>query len=89
MKQFFNGIFGSFYGKDGYLSLSKVMAFLGYMTFLVISILMIWIYPEKFDYLVFAILSAGSSSSLRAIDKYANIKNMAKCTGENNGNATI
>lgn len=75
MKQFFNGIFGSFYGKDGYLSLSKVMAFLGYMTFLVISILMIWIYPEKFDYLVFAILSAGSSSSLRAIDKYVNIKN--------------
>lgn len=71
-------LFGGFFGTDGFLSLTKVMAFLGYMTFLIVSIIMLYVSPEKFDYLVFAILSAGSSSSLRAIDKIANLKNVVK-----------
>jgi hypothetical protein len=78
MKQFFNGIFGSFYGKDGYLSLSKVMAFAGYMTFLIVSVIILKVSPEKFDYTTFSILAAGSSAGIRVLDKHYN------CKGSNN-----
>lgn len=74
MKQFFNGIIGSFYGKDGYLSLSKVMAFAGYMVFLIVSVILLKVAPEKFDYTTFAILAAGSSTGIRVLDKQLNLK---------------
>lgn len=74
MKQFFNGIIGSFYGKDGYLSLSKIMSFTGYMIFLIVSIIILKISPEKFDYITFSILAAGSSAGIRVIDKHYNCK---------------
>lgn len=82
MKDFFKGIFGSFYGKDGYLSLSKVMAFLGYMVFLAVSVIVLKYAPEKFDYTTFAILSAGSSAGIRILDKQLNIKKAGEEDGQ-------
>ncbi len=85
MKKFIWGIFGGFYGNDGLLSISKVMAFFGYLVFLVVSIIVLYTSPEKFDYITFAILTAGSSSGMRMLDKHLNCRNNG---GNNDGQST-
>lgn len=67
-------IFGMFLGADGYVSSSKLMAFVGYGLFVFISIWTAINNPEKFNYELFAILSAASSSTMRVVDKWLNVR---------------
>lgn len=57
----------------GNLSSTKILAFIGYLAFIVVSIAILFLAPDKFDYRIFAILSAGSASSVRLVDKYLNV----------------
>lgn len=66
--------FGMFLGNDGYVSSSKLMAFVGYGLFVFISIWTAIHNPEKFNYELFAILSAASSSTMRVVDKWLNVR---------------
>ena len=70
-------IFGMFLGADGYVSSSKLMSLTGYGLFVFISIWTAVYNPDKFNYELFAILSAASSSSIRAIDKWLNVRSYA------------
>ena len=63
-----------FLGADGILSSTKLLSFVGYALFVFISIWTAIYNPEKFNYELFAILSAASSSSMRLIDKWLNVK---------------
>jgi len=74
MRAFFKSIFGMFLGNDGILSSTKLLAFVGYSLFVFVSVWTCVNNPEKFNYELFAILSAGSSSALRAVDKWLNVR---------------
>lgn len=74
MRAFFKSIFGMFLGADGIVSSTKLLSFLGYGLFVFISIWTAIYNPSKFNYELFAILSAVSSSSMRLIDKWLNVK---------------
>jgi hypothetical protein len=74
MRKFFKSIFGMFLGNDGILSSTKLISFIGFALFVFISVWTAVYNPDKFNYELFAILSAASSSSLRAIDKWLNIR---------------
>lgn len=74
MKSFLKSIFGMFLGSDGILSSTKLMAFIGYGLFIFVSIWTCINNPEKFNYEIFAILSAASSSSMRVLDKWLNVR---------------
>ena len=73
MKKFFKSIFGMFFGNDGVLSSSKLMAVIGYAMFVFITVWTCMYNPEKFNYELFAILTAASSSSIRVVDKWMNV----------------
>lgn len=75
IKNFFWFFIGAFVDKDGTMSTSKVLAFVGYIVFLAVSVILALHHPEKLSYDCFAILSAGSATSLRIIDKYLNVIN--------------
>ncbi|NCB40544.1 MAG: hypothetical protein EOM80_17425 [Erysipelotrichia bacterium] len=77
MKAFFKMIFGMFLGNDGILSSTKLLAFVGYSLFVFISIWTAVYNPEKFNYELFAILSAASSSTMRVVDKWLNVRSYA------------
>lgn len=62
------------YGKDGKLSLTKIITLTGYIIFIIMSIIILFHNPEKFDYKIFAILTGGSSAGLRMYDKLINNK---------------
>lgn len=74
MKAFFKMIFGMFLGSDGVLSSTKLFSFIGYSLFVFISIYTAINNPEKFNYELFAILSAASSSTMRVVDKWLNVR---------------
>jgi hypothetical protein len=74
MKAFLKSIFGMFLGSDGILSSTKLMSFIGYGLFIFVSIWTCINNPEKFNYELFAILSAASSSSMRVLDKWLNVR---------------
>lgn len=74
MRAFFKSIFGMFLGNDGIVSSTKLMSFIGYGLFIFISIWTAIYNPEKFNYELFAILSAASSSSMRVVDKWLNVR---------------
>lgn len=74
MKAFFKSIFGMFLGNDGIVSSTKLMAFIGYALFVFLSVWTAVNNPEKFNYELFAILSAASSSSMRLFDKWVNVR---------------
>jgi len=74
MRTFFKSIFGMFMGNDGVLSSSKLFAFIGYALFLGVSVWIAVNNPEKFNYEIFAILTAASSSTMRIFDKWLNVK---------------
>jgi hypothetical protein len=67
-------IFGSFVGKDGFLSTSKLLSFFGFIFFIIASFIVLYTMPEKFNYELFAILTGGGAVSSRVIDKWLNIK---------------
>jgi hypothetical protein len=74
MRAFFKSIFGMFVGNDGILSSTKLMSFVGYALFVFISVWTAINNPEKFNYELFAILSAASSSTMRVVDKWLNVR---------------
>ena len=74
MRRFFKSILGMFFGNDGILSSSKLMAVIGYGLFVFISVWTCINNPDKFNYELFAILSAASSSSMRVVDKWLNVR---------------
>jgi hypothetical protein len=74
MRAFFKSIFGMFMGNDGILSSTKLMSFVGYALFVFISVWTAVNNPEKFNYELFAILSAASSSTMRVVDKWLNVR---------------
>ena len=74
MRAFFKSIFGMFLGNDGILSSTKLLAFVGYSLFVFISVWTAVNNPEKFNYELFAILSAASSSTMRVVDKWLNVR---------------
>jgi hypothetical protein len=74
MRAFFKSIFGMFIGNDGILSSTKLMSFVGYSLFVFISVWTAVNNPEKFNYELFAILSAASSSTMRVVDKWLNVR---------------
>lgn len=63
-----------FRDKDGHISSTKVMSFIGFFAFLITSALVIWLMPEKFNYELYAILTGGGAVGGRILDKYLNIK---------------
>jgi hypothetical protein len=63
-----------FVGNDGILSSTKLMSFVGYALFVFISVWTAVYNPEKFNYELFAILSAASSSTMRVVDKWLNVR---------------
>lgn len=75
VKASFRAVFGMFMGSDGIMSSTKIFAFLGYISFLVVSAYVVYAIPEKFNFEIFALMTAGTSTSLRAVDKYLNIRN--------------
>lgn len=74
MRKFFKMIFGMFLGNDGILSSTKLFAFVGYALFLGVSVWVAIYNPEKFNYEIFAILTAASSSTMRVLDKWLNVR---------------
>lgn len=74
MRAFLKSIFGMFMGNDGILSSTKLMSFIGYALFVFISVWTAVNNPEKFNYELFAILSAASSSTMRVVDKWLNVR---------------
>lgn len=74
MRAFLKSIFGMFIGNDGILSSTKLMSFIGYALFVFISVWTAVNNPEKFNYELFAILSAASSSTMRVVDKWLNVR---------------
>ena len=74
MRKFFKSIFGMFLGNDGILSSTKLISFIGYTLFVFVSIWTAVYNPDKFNYELFAILAAASSSSMRILDKWLNVK---------------
>ena len=77
MRAFLKSIFGMFLGNDGILSSTKLLSFVGYGLFVFISVWTAINNPEKFNYELFAILSAASSSSMRVVDKWLNVRSYA------------
>lgn len=67
-------VFGSFIGKDGYLSTSKVLSFIGFIFFIIVSFIVLFKTPERFNYELFAVLSGGGAVGSRVIDKWLNIR---------------
>jgi hypothetical protein len=74
MRAFLKSIFGMFVGNDGILSSTKLMSFVGYSLFVFISVWTAVYNPDKFNYELFAILSAASSSTMRVVDKWLNVR---------------
>jgi hypothetical protein len=74
MRAFFKSILGMFFGNDGILSSTKLIAFVGYSLFVFVSVWTCINNPDKFNYELFAILSAASSSSMRVVDKWLNVR---------------
>ena len=63
-----------FKDKDGHLSSTKVMSFIGFFAFLITSGFVIWLLPEKFNYELYAILTGGGAVGSRILDKWLNIR---------------
>lgn len=75
IKKGFIAFFGMFMGNDGYFSSTKIISFAGFLAFLIVSGVVLYTSPDKFNYELFASLSAGSAASMRVLDKWINVKN--------------
>ena len=78
LKKIFKAFYGAFLGKDGLMSTTKVLSFLGFICFLLVSFFILWKAPEQFDYQLFAVIAGGGGTSLRAFDKWLNVKEDGK-----------
>ena len=63
-----------FKDKDGHVSSTKVMSFIGFFAFLITSGFVIWLLPEKFNYELYAVLTGGGAVGSRILDKWLNIR---------------
>lgn len=63
-----------FKDKDGNLSTTKIMSFMGFIAFIVTTGFVLWLVPDKFNYEIFAILTGGGAVGSRVLDKWLNIK---------------
>ena len=63
-----------FKDKEGNLSTTKIMSFVGFFAFLATSVYVLYACPEKFNYELYAILTGGGSVGTRVLDKWLNIK---------------
>ena len=72
---FWQSLIGMFKGSDGYFSSSKIMSFFGFFAFIIVSCILLYTAPDKFNYEIFACLSAGGATGLRVFDKYTNVLN--------------
>lgn len=80
---FWQSFINMFKGSDGCFSSSKIMSFCGFFTFIIVSCVLIYIDPSKFNYEIFALMSAGGAAGLRAMDKYTNMLGVkAKAEGK-------
>ena len=53
MIKFIKSIWGMFLGNDGIVSTTKLFSIVGYIAFLIVSGLLLYQAPEKFDYNLF------------------------------------
>lgn len=67
-----------FKDKEGNLSTTKIMSFVGFFAFLITSALVIWLMPEKFNFELYAVLTGGGAVGSRILDKWLNIHSEAK-----------
>lgn len=63
-----------FKDKEGNLSTTKIMSFVGFFAFLATSVYVLYAIPEKFNFDLYAILTGGGAVGSRVIDKWLNIK---------------
>lgn len=63
-----------FKDKEGNLSTTKIMSFVGFFAFLITSCFVLWLHPEKFNFELYAVLTGCGAVGSRIIDKYLNIK---------------
>lgn len=64
--------------KDGHLSSTKLMSFVGFMAFIITSIYVLYACPDKFNYEFYAIITGGGAVSGRILDKWLNILSQKK-----------
>lgn len=57
----------------GKTSSTKVLSFLGFITFLIVSIVLLFIDPAQFNYTLFAVIAGGGGVSSRVLDKALNV----------------
>lgn len=63
-----------FKDNSGNLSSTKIMSFIGFLAFLITSVFVIWLMPDKFNYELYAILTGGGAVGSRILDKWLNIR---------------
>lgn len=59
-----------FKSADGQYSLTKLLSFLGFTTFIIVSIAIIFIMPEKFSYEIFAVIAGAGGISSQVAGKF-------------------
>ncbi len=59
-----------FRGNDGAISLTKVLAFVGFITFVTVSVAILFIAPDKFDYTLFSAIAGGGGISSQVAGKF-------------------
>lgn len=63
-----------FRDKNGHVSSTKVMSFIGFISFILVTLYVLYACPDKFDYTLFGAITGAGSVSSRVIDKYLNIR---------------
>lgn len=59
-----------FKSNDGQYSLTKLLSFIGFISFVIVSIAIIFIMPEKFSYEIFAVIAGAGGISSQVAGKY-------------------
>lgn len=61
-----------FKGNDGKISSTKILSFISFLCFLIVSIVIVFTQPDKFDYQVFALMAGGMGGGMKIADKILN-----------------
>ncbi len=59
-----------FKGNDGKTSLTKILSCVGFFAFVIVSIAILFVAPEKFDYSLFSIIAGGGGISSQVAGKF-------------------